>query len=526
MSNKNKKIYMWYKIRELNQKGLNKSQISRETELDRGTVRKYMKMSEKEFHNWISQPKNLPLKLSNYMPFVKRELEQFPGFSAAQIEDRLKENFSDLPDFHSKTVYNFTELVRQKYNIAKPKKKEMRIFEKLPEPAYGQQAQVDFGQTYMQTDEGKRRKIYFFAMVLSRSRQKFIYLDTKPFTTVSSIHAHELAFEYFEGVVKEILYDQDSVFIHDENLGDYLLTDKFKKYCDTQDFKVVFCRKADPQSKGKVENVVKYVKQNFLRGRKFTDIELLNKEAILWLKRTGNGKRHSGTQKIPFDEWCKEKKYLLPLKIRKQKEQQDFKKYKVRKDNTIVYKSNYYSLPSGTYKNKETNILLSVKGDNLLMYSAEKELIATHKISINKGSYIRNSDHAREKSKTTSEFEKKANEVLKKTKISEEFIRLLKKEKPRYYRDNLQYIIQKINCSSEDIINKSIMFCIENKQFNSSVLYQIIEKKKSEVKQKQAADEFIKNKISDTVKVPEISEKEISKSNINEYEKIFEPCKM
>ncbi len=521
MLNKNKKIYMWYKVKELHEKGLNKSQISRETQLDRATVRKYLQMSEDEFHNWISTSRNLPLKLSKYLPFVKKELEFCPYLSAAQIEDRLKENFTDLPDFHSKTVFNFTELVRQKYNIPKPKKKDSRIFEKLPELPYGQQAQVDFGQTYMQTSDGKRRKIYFFAMVLSRSRQKFVLFDNKPFTTVSSVYAHQLAFEYFEGIPKEILYDQDSVFIHDENLGDYLLTDKFKEYCRTQDFKTIFCRKADPQSKGKVENVVKFIKQNFLRGRKFTDIEMLNKDAILWLKRTGNGKRHSGTQKIPFEEWCIEKKYLLPLKSKTKKEYQKLKKYKVRKDNTIVYKSNYYSLPAGTYKNKETSIFLEEKQDSLYLYSAENEHIATHKISINKGDYIQNTDHRREKSKTIPELEKQAFDILQKTKISEEFITLLKKKKSRYFRDNLQYIIKKISCTSEKIISESILFCIENKQFNSNILHQIIEKKKSEIEQKQQADKFIETEISVGEKLPEISESKVSKSNINDYEKLF-----
>jgi transposase len=36
------------------------------------------------------------------------------------------------------------------------------------------------------------------------------------------------------------------------------------------------CRAADPQSKGKVENMVKHAKQNFLAGRYFKDVETLN----------------------------------------------------------------------------------------------------------------------------------------------------------------------------------------------------------------------------------------------------------
>ena len=44
------KMLMWYKVQELTCQGLNKSQISRETGLDRATVRRYQQMEEEVFH--------------------------------------------------------------------------------------------------------------------------------------------------------------------------------------------------------------------------------------------------------------------------------------------------------------------------------------------------------------------------------------------------------------------------------------------------------------------------------------------
>ena len=107
---------------------------------------------------------------------------------------------------------------------------------------------------------------------MSRSRHKYIYYQRTPFTSAAAIYAHELAFEFFGGIPKKILYDQDKVFISSENFGDYILTDKFKRFCTSVHFEAVFCRKSDPESKGKVENVVKYVKNNFLKGQNFTNI--------------------------------------------------------------------------------------------------------------------------------------------------------------------------------------------------------------------------------------------------------------
>mgnify|MGYP000016624975 FL=1 len=75
----------------------------------------------------------------------------------------------------------------------------------------------------------------------------------------------------------------------------------------------MFCHKADPESKGKVENVVKYVKENFLVARVFRDIDSLNREALEWLERTGNGKVHGTARRVPREEFAVEKSFLIPI---------------------------------------------------------------------------------------------------------------------------------------------------------------------------------------------------------------------
>lgn len=75
---------------------------------------------------------------------------------------------------------------------------------------------------------------------------------------------------------QEVVYDQDRLFLVNENLGELMLTERFRSYVSQRCFKTYFCRAADPQSKGKVENMVKYVKRNFLASRSFKDLETLN----------------------------------------------------------------------------------------------------------------------------------------------------------------------------------------------------------------------------------------------------------
>ncbi len=107
MNYQKRKIIMWYEVQKLTHQGLNKSQIRKETGLDRSTIRKYQQMTEDGFHDWIKHPRNLPKKLAGYRGFVKDLLNNKPYLSAAQVEDLLKENYDNLPIINSKTVYNF-----------------------------------------------------------------------------------------------------------------------------------------------------------------------------------------------------------------------------------------------------------------------------------------------------------------------------------------------------------------------------------------------------------------------------------
>lgn len=144
-------------------------------------------------------------------------------------------------------------------------------------------------------------------MVLSRSRYKFVSFSDCPFTGELVVKAHEKAFEFFNGIPNEIVYDQDSIFIVNENKGDYLLTQTFNTYVRNRSINTYFCRKADPETKGKIENVVKYVKQNFLYNRSYYNLDTLNSEALAWLNRTANKLIHGTTKLSPIEQWAIEK---------------------------------------------------------------------------------------------------------------------------------------------------------------------------------------------------------------------------
>ena len=250
---------MWYKVKELKSKGLHCVQIAHELGLHRHTVEKYVRMTLEEFQSSQSYEREFKYKLDIYEDEVKNELIRAPYLSSRQIHDHLREHHSDFPAVSEKTVFNLVMRVRDKYRIPKTYEETFRSLEKLQETAPGVSMQADFGEYWMHRDDTRRVKVYFFVAVMSYSRHKFVYFSKTPFTSDLAIYAHQLAFRFYGGKPREVIYDQDKVFIHSENYGDLVLTKAFQSFVSSEHFQCVFCRKSDPQSKGKVENVVKYV---------------------------------------------------------------------------------------------------------------------------------------------------------------------------------------------------------------------------------------------------------------------------
>jgi transposase len=466
MSNFSKKLFMYHKVHQLKREGLRMAQISRELNLDPRTVKNYLSMTTEQYQKYLDQQKTRAKELDVYESFVKMRLEACTDASAAQVHDWLKEHFPDLPEVTERTVLNFVMRVRGKHGIPKPFGH--RDYSKLDEPPYGKQAQVDFGEYNMTTQEETRKKIYFFCMVLSRSRHKFTWFSEHPFTTLMAIAAHERAFQFFEGITVQVVYDQDTLFMVNENIGDLILTEAFRKYAEYRGIKLHFCRKSDPASKGKVENVVKYVKHNFLRGRTFINIDILNEQGLAWLKRTANAKVHAATHKVPHDEWIIEKQYLRPI-LDHFKPQVAFNSYTVRKDNTIVYKGNFYRVPIGTYMGPKTSVWTERTDDlKLIIYDTNQQQIASHKIYLGKGKTIGGRNYKRDfTSGIDPMIEELSARFMDPEKIKD-YLLHLRKDKPRYIRDQLLYIRKLTGTYDSKIMNMALDFCLENKIYRAT----------------------------------------------------------
>jgi len=522
-----RKYAMWHEVHRLQEQGLNKSQISKELDMDRGSVRKYLRMSEEEFLSSESYKRQYDLKLDDYETFVVEQLKQFPYLSAAQIEDKLKEHYGiDTINACSKTIFNFVARVRDRYDIPKPPGDTPRPYEMQEEVPFGEYAQVDFGERYMSRMGCGHVKVYFFVMVLCRSRYKYVFYSLKPFSSALANYAHELAFQYFGGIPKKLIYDQDKVFIKDENLGEYLLTQGFRTFVNEHHFETIFCRKSDPESKGKVENVVKYVKYNFLSGRLFEGEDKLNSDGLLWLERTGNGKIHAGTHLIPAEVFKEEQTYLSPYYGTPMPPEVKMDERMVRKDNVINWHCVYYRVPTGTYTGTNSIVLVEVKEGQLFIYDKESgKTIAQHTISNTKGTIVGDGSYRRDRTSSYTDLENQIRAYLGESDLLDLYLQKLHDNKPRYYRDNLCHIIRHMDDISTNTLMEAISTNAGNNCYHAATLIdsaKSIQKKKGEpqASTQHALAVYAANKesLSYTYNSMDLSP---AKSDINSYNAIF-----
>jgi hypothetical protein len=506
---------MYHEIHKLSRFGFSNAKIARYLVLDHRTVKKTLNFTEQEYELHLLSAQQRNKILTPYENFVYQKLEAFHDTTAAQMHDWLKEHYPDFEKVSVRTVFNFVMFVRQKYNI--PLIKVSRQYFPVEELPYGKQAQVDFGSYNMRMADGRHKKINFFAMVLSRSRMKYIWFIDKPFTAQSVCQAHENAFHFFDGITEVIVYDQDRTMIVDENMGDIILTATFKQYTRSRNFALHFCRKSDPESKGKVENVIQFVKKNFLFNRSYLDQETLNAQALAWLARTANALEHNYTKKSPQTEYEQEKSYLkkyIPMNI----DNKEDHKYHVRKTNTIAYKSNFYTLPMGTYKGTGTQVHVKEMDGVLQIYNEEKVMICNHEICTQKGQTIINNNHKRDTSKRLDQLIEQTLACFSDKESAGDYISQIKKRLPRYVRDNLQAMQKSLDEATITgrAADEALIFCHKNSlfsgyEFDEVLQLFLVEKTPKPSKSIKLLD---KNNLEKAAEEPQ-------KSNIEDYEYII-----
>jgi len=352
-------------------KGLSYSQIAKKYNIDRRTAKKYALSDAKPAYE-LSHPK--PSKLDAYKSQIDTWLEEAP-YSAVRIYEKLKEQeFNGSYTLIKDHVKSMKMSLNEKATVR---------FETMP----GLQSQVDwaFFDDHYILENGKKKKLYCFLMILGYSRMRYIEFTTS-MNTNSLIGCHINAFRYFGGYSEEILYDNMKQVVIKRLLKqeESTLNKQFEDFAGFYGFKPVLCRPYRGQTKGKIERTVSFVRSNFMTGIKYKSLADLNSQAHGWCNKV-NAIKHATTGEVPFERLPKEN--LSPLVREYIIENINLRK--VGKDCLISYNANQYSVPS-QYVGKDVAVV--ALGSMLAAYHEGKQ-IALHRISYAKKDMVVNPVH-------------------------------------------------------------------------------------------------------------------------------------
>ena len=456
--------HMYSRIQSMKEQGFSIRQMSRIIRVSRNTIKKYWDMSPDEYAAALTAVNKLS-SLTAYEPSVLNWLQAYPCMTAAQVRDWLEERFH--LDAAERTVRRFVAQLRKQHGISR-QMEPLREYESVDELPMGYQLQLDFGVKSVRNAYSSRYvKLYVAAFSLSCSRYKWGLFQDKPFTSADLVCALHYCFEYFGGMPRQLVYDQDSIIVVSENNGDIIHTHAFSAFLDETKMDVMVCRKSDPESKGKIEAVVRFIKGNFMENRLFMGLDIWNRSFEDWLDRTGNGRVHDTTKRKPCDMFLEEQVHLRPLLGVAPELPANDTERTVRKDNTILYRSNRYSLPLGTYS-AQKKVVIEADEVTLNIFTIIGDKIVTHPLCHEKGRLIKADAHRRE-------TDKKRADRLDKTVLllGEEFrtyLMTLCANKPRYVKEQLGLVTKTCEAYGREATLAAVKYCTENELFSANDL--------------------------------------------------------
>lgn len=201
---------------------------------------------------------------------------------------------------------------------------------------------VDWGHVGTVRTAAGTRKLYAFCAVLGWSRYRFVRFTT---SQKFAVLAGSLAscFEHLGGVPARVMFDNPRTVTTTFVAGQSVFNLELVKLAAHYPFSPVTAAAADPESKGKVEALVRYVKSDCVPFGGFGSLDEANRWGQQWMDEA-NGAVHPETRAVPADRLQTEHQLLRPLRERPPVASGE--RRKVDKCATVRVASARYSVPA------------------------------------------------------------------------------------------------------------------------------------------------------------------------------------
>ena len=354
----------------MKEQGMSISEIARRTGVSRKTVRKYIAMQKPAKYSREGRQS----VIAPYTDYVRGRIDKH-NLSAVRIYEEIREK--GYPGSYT-TAKRLCRVLRNDRSI-------QAVYRYETDP--GKQSQVDFGEFGYIDIDGKHRKLYAFSMILGYSRMRYVEFTTD-ISTENVIRMHLNAFSFYGGFTDTILYDNMKQIVIDRKIkaSESRFNQKFMDFAEYYGIVIRLCYPYRPETKGKIENTIKYLRYNFRVGRSFESLSDINVQCGEWLNRV-NSQIHGTTHEIPVERLKKESLNQLssvPTYMTRKEESR-----KISRDCYVSYKGNRYSVP-WKYAGRECRI---IEESSIIKLEIDSSIVADHAILTGTGRTSRSKDH-------------------------------------------------------------------------------------------------------------------------------------
>jgi transposase len=325
----------------LKDRGWSYRRIAQELGINRETVSKYVSLRQSG-----SKPAKAPtgseeIEVDNaasgrsqcepYHNIISDKLKK--GLTCQRIYQDLRDEYGFAGSYYS--VRRFVKRLRDDDPVP------FRRMECMP----GDEAQVDFGSgAPVIRPDGTRRHPHVFRITLSYSRKSYSEVVYRQ-TTDTFIGCMENAFWHFGGIPKTLVIDNLKAAVKRADWYDPDIHPKIQSFCEHYGIVILPTKPYTPRHKGKIERGIGYVKDNALKGHKFSSLAQQNQHLLNWETRIADTRIHGTTRKqvgMLFRE--EERTNLLPLPAGRFPCFAEAKRC-VHRDGHIEVQKAYYSVP-------------------------------------------------------------------------------------------------------------------------------------------------------------------------------------
>jgi transposase len=311
-----------------------------------------------------------------YLDFITQTLERYPRLSAARLFAMVQaRGYGGGPD-HFRSVV-------ARLRPRKPAEAYLRL-RTLP----GEQAQVDWGHFGKITVGCAERPLMAFVMVLSYSRHVYLHFFAAA-AMAEFLRGHVLAFEYFGGVARTLLYDNLKSAVLERRADLVRFNPSLLELAAHYRFAPRPCAPARGNEKGRVERAIGFVRTAFFAARSYTDLADLNRQAHQWTTGPALERRWpEGREKSVSEAFAEEKPRLLALPDDAFPAEQRIE-VRVAKTPYVRFDRNDYSVPHRCVR-KALVVMATCERVRILDGA---EVVATHERSLERDRQIEDPAH-------------------------------------------------------------------------------------------------------------------------------------